>query len=744
MPYRRCLVLLTLLAATLSAAEPGKRPTVGLALSGGSAYGLAHIGVLRWLEEQRIPVDYVAGTSMGSLVGALYATGRSGREIEQFVAAIDWERALAPAVSYPDLSFRRKEDAREFSAAIEIGLRKGIRIPPGLSAGHGVGLVLSRFTAPYAELRSFDELATPLRSVATDLVKGREVVFSAGPLFDALRASMSMPAVFAPVKSGDMVLVDGGLLNNIPVDVVRAMGADIVIAVALQKPPDRARLNSLFGVAARSITVMIEDNERRSLGQADLVLMPNLDDLDSTEYDRARTLAERGYAAAEAKARLLRPLALDEAGYTAYLAARAARRRSESVKPQIVEVEGPLAPRRRQALVESLSTKADQPIDPAQLEEALNKLTGMGRYDTASYSFIQRGDAEGLRIVPHEKDYGPPFLKPTFMLDASSSDSFRFGAGVRFIMNDLGGPASELRADLRVGQESRLGAEYYYRLRGGKWFVAPRMAYAETELPYFRGNERVSDFKTREVGGSFDLGYAFGRYQELRTGYTLAHRKFAFVLPPLAVDVSGSTSSDGSRLVGWAYPSGPGAVAGRYSDLHLDWRYDHSDNAYLMRHGIRASLLAERVVDHPGMNRDFTLGEATLSYARSLGRRYSLLAETAAGRTPAEIPLSARFWLGGVGRMDAMGRGQLLGSHYYYGGARLLRPVRDQGLALLGRIYVTTAFEMGSAWTEGSAKPRYSGSLGVMRESQLGFVYAGFGVGDQGARRVFFRLGRVF
>ncbi|MGC4049489.1 MAG: patatin-like phospholipase family protein [Paludibaculum sp.] len=191
---------------------------------GGSAFGLSHIGVLKWLEENRIPIDYVAGTSMGSLVGALYATAHSPSEIEKYVDDIDWAGVLSPSIAFRQLSYRRKEDQREYPSAIEFGLKGGLRLPSGLSGGQGVGLVISRFSAPYGDLAKFDDLPTPFRCVATDLKKGREVVFEKGPLFDALRASMSLPALFAPVRMGDLTLVDGGLLNNIPVDVVKKMG----------------------------------------------------------------------------------------------------------------------------------------------------------------------------------------------------------------------------------------------------------------------------------------------------------------------------------------------------------------------------------------------------------------------------------------------------------------------------------------------------------------------------------------
>ncbi|MBI5283187.1 MAG: patatin-like phospholipase family protein [Candidatus Solibacter usitatus] len=724
----RLALMLPALHALASAAEApqaqgGKRPKIGLALSGGSALGLSHVGVIRWFEEHRIPIDYIAGASMGSLVGGLFATGKNAAELQQFVAEIDWDQALAPTAPYADLAFRRKEDAREYPSAFEFGLKKGISLPSGLSAGQGVGLVLSRFAAPYDGIGEFDNLPTPYRAVATDLVSGEEMVFHDGPLFDALRASMSLPALFAPVRRGKMVLVDGGAVNNIPVDVVRAMGADIVIAVALQRPPDPTRLNSLLGVAARTITVMIEANERRSLGRADLVVMPDLQGMDAIAYNKWREFQDRGYQAAAAKAKMLEQFSLSEAEYEAYQARRLARVRPGTVRPRFVEIEGNMAPRKKSALTASLAADPSKPIDRGKIEEELNKLTGMGRYDTATYTFIRRGGQEGLKVLAHEKENGPPFLKVAILLDASPQEGFRFGIGGRFTFLDFGGPASELRADLSVGQINRIGAEYYYRIKGGKWFFAPRLYYSEDNLPIYQGDKRVSDFKTRQSGGAADLGYAFGRFQELRAGYTLSHNKYAVVK---GADVF--------------HP-----LSGRYNDVHVQWSLDKTDSPLLPRQGFRANTRLDWILSHPGVDKQAPAAEASLLYVRPLRPKYSLLLDTAAGRASSEQALSSRYLLGGVGRLDSLGRGRLPGNRYYYGGARVLRSLNSDSLSTFGRFYFTAAVESGQAWRAGqSPLPRYSGALGLIGESHFGLVYFGAGIGDQGDHRVFFRLGRVF
>jgi len=229
--------------------ERRPRPKIGVALEGGGALGLAHIGVLQWFEEHRIPVDYIAGTSMGGLVGGFYATGRSPKELQHLVSQQNWDVIIGGLTPYQDLSYRRKEDARDYPTYFQLGLKRGISLPSALNAGHQIGLLIDRETLSYAGVKSFDDLPIPYRCVATDLVSGKEVVFKEGSLSLAMRASMSIPGVFKPVRDGDQVLVDGGLVANLPTEVVRQMGADIVIAVHLDIAPVKAdEIQSFFSV----------------------------------------------------------------------------------------------------------------------------------------------------------------------------------------------------------------------------------------------------------------------------------------------------------------------------------------------------------------------------------------------------------------------------------------------------------------------------------------------------------------
>src|SRR6266481_1627922 len=277
LPLRIALVLLTvsvslLVAAAQNGSPAPKRLTIGVALEGGGALGLAHIGVMRWFEQHHIPIDYISGNSMGALVGGMYATGKSPDDLERLVKGMDWPIVIGGETPYEDLSFRRKEDLRAVQNDLVIGFKHGTTLPSGLSAGHQIGLVIDRETLAYSTVKSFDDLPIPFRCVSTELISGKAHVFSTGPIGLAMRSTMSLPAIFAPVREGESLYVDGELVDNLPTDLARSMGPDIVIAIHLQVAPVTAdEIRSLFSVLGRSIIVGTANTELRGMEDADIV-----------------------------------------------------------------------------------------------------------------------------------------------------------------------------------------------------------------------------------------------------------------------------------------------------------------------------------------------------------------------------------------------------------------------------------------------------------------------------------------
>lgn len=320
---------------------PKPRPTIGIAFEGGGALGFAHIGVIEWLEEHHIPVDYVAGTSMGGLVGGLYATGMRPDEIKAFVREIQWPILLSGQVPFQDLGFRRKEDKVAFPNRLEFGLKHGLGLPSGLNSGAAVGLLFDRVTLPYWDLKNFNDLPIPFRCVSTEITTGQKHVFEDGPLAQALRATMSIPGVFAPVQHGNEIYSDGMSVDNLPVDVARSMGSDVVIASYLNSgPPEAGSLNSLLGIAGRNVSIMVAANEIQSLKSADIVVSSDVSKYASLEFAKSDDIIPIGKEAAASMAGKLEKYALNDADWAEYVKQRQARRRTAVPVPQFVEVYG--------------------------------------------------------------------------------------------------------------------------------------------------------------------------------------------------------------------------------------------------------------------------------------------------------------------------------------------------------------------------------------------------------------------
>ena len=299
--YRVFVSAMALMALAMSVAAGAQsrqpRPRVGVAFGGGSARGLAHVGVVRWFEEHHIPIDVIAGTSMGGLIGGGFAAGMSADELSQLLDRTNWDEMFGFS-SFQYKNVRRKEDARDYPSRIEFGLKRGLALPLALNSGQQVDFLLARIAGPYMSLASFDELPTPFRAVAVDLVTAQQVILDKGALASAMRATMSLPGIFPPVERDGMVLVDGGAMNNVPADVVRAMGADTVIAVDVGFMGDtRTVSRSMLGLMTQTVDTMMQANTRRSLASADIVINPTLTDYDSLDWRRSAELAVEGYRA---------------------------------------------------------------------------------------------------------------------------------------------------------------------------------------------------------------------------------------------------------------------------------------------------------------------------------------------------------------------------------------------------------------------------------------------------------------
>jgi NTE family protein len=713
-------------SGTPAASQQRSRPKIGVALEGGGALGLAHIGVLQWFEDHHIPVDYVAGTSMGGLVGGLYAAGKSPRELDEIVAAQHWDVIIGGQTPYKDLSYRRKEDFRDYPTFIQFGLKKGLSLPAGLNAGHQISLLIDRELLPYADLKSFDDLPIPYRCVATDLVSGKEVVFSDGSLPQAMRASMSIPGVFKPVRNGDQVLVDGGLVGNLPTHVVRKMGADIVIAVHLEVAPVKAEeIQSIFSVLGRSIDVVIRENELRGLSGADLIVKVDMHDFTSMDYAKSRVIIDRGAAATEEKHNVLQPFALNDRDWQAYLSERGSRKRTTVLTPEFVRVEGTNSDAARH-LEEFLQPLVGKPIDVKTLDQMLTRLTGIGKFDSAGYTQIQENGRTGLLVTVHEKSYAPPILQVASEVDGSEPLDVTFTLATRLTLLDVAGYRSEWRTDVLFGNTYGISSELYKPFTAtSKWFIAPHASLSSTQFKIFQRADPVVIYRLGNANLGADVGYGFDRFSEIRFGYEVGDLD-ARVRLGLAV-----------------FPN----VSGRTGNFKMHFRTDHADDPIVPRRGYTAETTFRWFDTSPGAPEGFPTMEAQVQYFQPISRPASLFLAAEGGTTfgtrdTGPVP---QFFLGGPLRLSAYGTNELYGNQYYLLRAGYLHDLFTLPPFLGKKIYAIASYEVGKMYgfPLQTAFPN-DVAAGVLAETAFGPLVIGGSYGDSGHRKWYFQLGRVF
>jgi|HubBroStandDraft_2_1064218.scaffolds.fasta_scaffold15342_2 NTE family protein len=714
-----------------AAAPPtaGNRPTIGLVLQGGGALGLAHVGVITWLEEHHIPVSYVAGTSMGGLVGGVYATGRNAAELRDVVNGINWDQVMAGQTPFDDLSFRRKEDARDYPNNLEFGIRKGIQFPEGFNSGQQVSLILDQVALPYSEIKSFNDLPIPFACVATDLVSGRPKVFHDGSLSLALRSTMSLPGIFTPVRTKDAIYADGGLLQNIPVEVAKKMGADITLAVHLAEAPLPANANlSSFGVLGQSISVMISANELKSMESADLLISVPLQKYNALSFDKADEIIKLGYEAAAAKAKILLPLAVDDAAWNQYLAERASRRITTPPIPTFVAVDG-VNGQLSARVQKQFAPVIGKPIDYSELDQAIMHLKGIGRFSTLSYEMVDRNGQQGLLITTEENAYGPPIVRPLILVDGASLSNVTFNLGARVTFLDVGGFRSEWRNDFVLFSDYGLRSEYYHPFTPlTHWFIAPRAFVSDDPFYVYSENKLISIYRRDEGGGAVDVGYQFGTTGELRVGYQGGWQKFD---PQI-----------GNRN---ELP----AFSGGYGETRVQYRLDRLDNAVIPRAGqaLDAEFLwANASPEAP--NQFPSLQVASRNFFR-ISEPSSVFLSAFAGSTLNYATGLPQFSLGGSQRLVAYNTNELLMNQYFLFQLGYIRQLAKLPPLLGSGVYFLGLYEAAQVYDQPPRVNRASGfptdaAAGLVVNTIFGPVEAAYAYGDTGHHKFFFRIGRLF
>jgi NTE family protein len=700
-------------------------PRIGLVLEGGAALGLAHIGVLQWLEEHRIPVDYVAGTSMGGLVGGLYATGHSPDEIIKLVGGINWDVVLRGEVPYQDLSFRRKEDAVEYPNDLQFGIKNGIRFPEGFNSGHQVGLILDRVALPYSEVKDFNDLPIPFACVATDLLNNKPRVFRSGSLTQALRSTMSLPGIFTPVRAKDAVYVDGGLLDNLPVDVAQQMGAELTIAVHLEtKPLGANEPLSSVGVLGKSISVVIAANELRSMQNADILISVPLAEYSSMDYKKGAEIIKLGYESTEKKAGLLMRFSVDEATWQSYLAHRNARRKTLP-EPQFVEVQG-TSPKLAGQIAEQLSNNVGKPLNTDKLENQLTYLTGDGRFSSIGYQLVSKDGKQGLLVHAMEKEYSPPEVRPLIVIDGSEYDQVQFLIGARITFMDVGSFGAEWRNDVTLGTEHGLQSEFYRPFgQKQKWFIAPRGFGTNTQQNFYQGTTLLAEYRNQQFGGAFDAGYVPSRNSQFRVGYEAAYQK----LYP--------------KVGGLQY----GRLEGRVGETSLRYRLDGTDDPIIPRKGLAASFQTGWFDSNPGATSGFPISELRFTKLVQLNQPSSLFFTGEGGTTYTSHKTGfPPFLIGGGPDLYAYGRNEFLTNQYFLFRAGYLHRILSLPPLVGDNMYAVAGLEGAKIYDQPHSISSLPGDFAVtiVMNTLFGPVQVGGSAGATGHYKFFYSLGRTF
>jgi NTE family protein len=686
--------------------------------------------VLRVLEELRVPVDYVAGTSMGAIIGGAYASGMSLDEIEELLGEINWNELFRGAPPRRDLTFRRKQDSRSSLMDIEIGFDgESFRLPASLIGGHGLNLLVKAVTLPVAEVRDFDRLPVPFRSIAADLVTGDLVVLSEGRLSRAILASMAMPGAFEPIEIDGRLLVDGGILRNIPVDVVREMGADVVIAIDVGSPlAPRENLRSAPGVALQVTTLVVQANSERSrgeLGPSDILIRPDLGDIGVASFDQIMAAVPIGLEAARGAEAALRNLSLTPQAYEPYTHRIIPRERS--VRVDFVEIDNET--RLSDAVVEGLlDLEAGETVPLGELRERLTVLQGVGEFQKVDFELLHRGAETGILVRPQEKPWGPNYFRFGLAIRDNIESLSTFNTLTRFTATRLNRRGGEIRAEVQLGETRRLAAEWYqplddrlalFGLLGGE--------YSSRLDPVFEGDAAIAQYRTKSAGGRLTGGSRLGLWGQLEAGLSWEHVKAAPTvgssdLPTIEDDVA--------------------SVITRFA-------VDEIDNPRFPGKGFAAVVDAKLANEFLGGDVAFQKLRVAVSPAFTRGRNSVVLTARAGTSFGTGLPAYERFELGGFLSLSGLQRRQITGDYLGFGALVYHRLIsQPRGLAPVGGFRLGGSLETGNAWrtTDEIATDnlRFSASVFLGFDTLVGPIYTAYGLADGGSGSWYFFLGQIF
>lgn len=705
------------------------RPRIGLVLSGGGARGGAHIGVLRVMEELRVPVDYVVGTSMGSIIGGFYSVGYAPQQLEQIVLDIDWDAAFRDAPERRRLSFRRKADDDLPLWPIEIGVGGGgAHRPSGFTTGARIEFIFRGLTLDVSGSRDFDELRIPYRAVAADLDTGEMVVLGSGELAMAMRASMSIPAVFTPVKIDGRLLVDGGIARNLPIDVAHEMGAEIIIAVDVGTPPKGASDNlGATGVYSQTFSVLSKRNVREQLeliGEDDVLIVPDLSEVRTADFEKIDLAIASGEAAARAAAEALARYSVPEQEYAAFLERQRRQPASTAgVRVDEVAIEGAVRTN-PEVLLRRVRTQPGEELDPSALLRDLERVSQAGEFESVGFHLEPIDEGNKLVIDAHEKSWGPGYLRFGLGLESDFKGDTDYQLLADYRRGNVNRLGAEWKATVGLGNPAGIVTEFFQPLEpSGFWFVAPSLEYGRERSNTFLVNGDLEEIDTRRSSAGFDLGVQLRNYGELRLGL----RRGLFDADPYTTTASGSTERDTGSLL-------------------FQGVLDQVDSATFPTRGNLTQFTLERSSESLGADDEFDRMRFQTLHAWSRNRNTFLASMELGSGLGSDIPFFEEFGLGGFLNLSGLPRDKMRGD---IKGRFAVGDYWKLGeLGPFGRLYTGAIVEAGNVWQE-TEDPDfgdliYSGTLFLGLDTRAVPIYLAMGQAEGGENELYFLMGKPF
>ncbi len=728
----RPLVLALLSAFYVHSALAEKpAPKIGLVLEGGGALGFAHVGVLKVLEEERIPVHYIAGTSMGSIVGAAYASGRTIGELEEILSTTDWDKLFDESPARRNVMYRHKAGReQELFGNAKIGIVKGsVSVPTAVVQGEFIELLCHRLFGKADAFSKFDDLPIPFRAVAADLATGETVVIDKGSLALAARASMSVPGFFTPVEIDGRMLVDGGVTNNFPVDVAFDMGADLLVAVQFKtKLREKTALTNPVVISAQILDLLLTQTSKSglaSLRPQDVLIQPDISAYSSTSFKEAKAIMKAGEDAARALVPRLRALAIPANDYSSFAQHRTAHPEFAPVV-SFVDVQG-VRPYRAGRLEQSLAAQVEKPLDREMIEEVIRDEYKGGEYEKIVYDVTTRADGKkGVVIKAQERGWFKNYVRMGFALEDNFDGTSFYSAAFNTRLNDVNSLGAYADLQLEVGRNPRVFTELYQPLSlSGLFFIAPEFTIGRQQLTLSQGGENLARYYRQTGWAAFKGGISFGEYGEALVGIR---------------------RGTGELLRDIGDPSLP-EVDFEMGDVFARINIDQLDNPDFPTEGYRLSVSGNAARDALGSSDNFEQSRALASVPLTYGDT-TLLLNAESGLSSDDTPAEYLYGLGGLFDVSGYKQGTLAAHSYWVARAMVYHRFLQGASALIPfGGFVGASFEQASLRSDlalvGDRPQLSAGSLFIGLDTPLLPVYLAVGFSDESEQAIYLNLGRL-